>query len=203
MVANMRTAYLEQSDASQIAMVVPHLKEMNAERITHYIAEAEGFGFKRIHFKNEKTLFVACAIASGSMIKTEILNEHGLMNEDFFIDYIDTEYCLRLTSLGHRILAVNNAVLEHTLGAQTTHGKAHATNHSPQRRYTIYRNRTITWKMYMFKAPKYITYDIMASMFDMYRIIAYEGQKWPKIRSAVKGMMHGLFCSHKPSPQND
>lgn len=60
--------------------------------------------------------YVAHAISSGTIIKTIILNEIGLMNESLFIDYVDFEWCWRATHLGFRISANPFAKINHQLG---------------------------------------------------------------------------------------
>lgn len=55
-------------------------------------------------------------IASGCLIPAPILRVVGLMRVDFFIDWVDTEWCLRARDKGLRVYGVCSAVLEHTLG---------------------------------------------------------------------------------------
>lgn len=42
-------------------------------------------------------------ISSGSYIPVKVLDDVGYMDEDFFIDYVDTEWCLRAISKGYKI----------------------------------------------------------------------------------------------------
>ncbi len=201
MVKNMKQAYLHQPNGSEIAIIAPYIHENLKNYHPKYIIRNGSIFFKRSEFGQEPILDILCAIASGSLLKTSVLKEQGLMHEDFFIDYIDTEYCLRLIENNYHIIAVKNAILHHNLGAKTEHGIAGitltATNHSPQRRYTIYRNRVIVWKRYLLKVPSYIFYDILASLYDVARIILCEENKFSKLYNAAKGCVVGLFSSYK------
>lgn len=69
--------------------------------------------------KSDVPLLVAHAIASGSLIRTDIFRAVGKMDEDLFIDYVDFEWCWRATSKGKRILTVPSVVISHNLGDGT------------------------------------------------------------------------------------
>ncbi|MDR2129451.1 MAG: glycosyltransferase family 2 protein [Burkholderiaceae bacterium] len=55
-------------------------------------------------------------IASGCLIPVPVLRQIGLMREDFFIDWVDVEWCLRARVQGYHIWGVCDAALEHHLG---------------------------------------------------------------------------------------
>lgn len=56
-------------------------------------------------------------ISSGSLIPAAALREVGLLDDALFIDYVDTDWCLRAKSLGYTAIGVCGAVMEHNLGA--------------------------------------------------------------------------------------
>ena len=53
--------------------------------------------FGLISYSNnfQKKLDNKIVISSGLIVKSEIFNLVGLMNEEYFIDYVDTEFCFR------------------------------------------------------------------------------------------------------------
>jgi rhamnosyltransferase len=55
-------------------------------------------------------------IASGSLIRTSILQALGTMRSDLLIDHVDTEWALRGHNAGYNSYCVPNAVLIHSLG---------------------------------------------------------------------------------------
>jgi rhamnosyltransferase len=59
-------------------------------------------------------------IASGCLIPVHVLQAVGPMREDYFIDWVDVEWCLRATHHGYRLYGVCAAALEHTLGNRVT-----------------------------------------------------------------------------------
>ncbi|GAA5185119.1 rhamnosyltransferase [Acinetobacter kookii] len=84
---------------------------------------------------------VGIIISSGSLIPVSVLQDVGFMNEDFFIDYVDTEWCFRALQKGYKIYVSNKAVMYHSVGESTITllGKT-CPVHSPYRRYYRVRN---------------------------------------------------------------
>lgn len=87
-------------------------------------------------------------ISSGSLILVSVLQDVGLMNEDFFIDYVDTEWCFRALQKGYEIYVSNKAVMYHSVGESTITllGKT-CPVHSAYRRYYRVRNLFLMMKM--------------------------------------------------------
>jgi len=202
MATNMLTAYENHADKEQIAIIAPYIEEQNAKIEPKYMLSAGQLLFKRTGFGDKEILnnVLAC-IASGSLIKTSTIKELGLFKTQYFIDYIDTEFCLRVISANYKIIAVKNAILNHHLGEKTLHNvgeiRIPTSNHSAKRRFTIYRNRVWVWKKYLFKTPNYIFYDTLASFYDIFRIAAFEKEKFTKLKMVIKGLIVGLFKACK------
>jgi rhamnosyltransferase len=55
-------------------------------------------------------------IASGSLIRSSVLSEVGLMREDLFIDGVDTEWGLRARTLGWISFLIPQASMQHSIG---------------------------------------------------------------------------------------
>ena len=53
-------------------------------------------------------------------MKSETYQELGPFEDQLFIDYVDTEYALRMRAAGYRIVE-SNVVLNHSLGKMTPH----------------------------------------------------------------------------------
>ncbi len=80
-------------------------------------------------------------IASGCLIPAPALRAVGAMREDFFIDWVDTEWCLRARDRGWRIYGACGAVLEHTLGDKVVRVLGREIPcHAPWRHYYQARN---------------------------------------------------------------
>jgi rhamnosyltransferase len=84
---------------------------------------------------------VDIVISSGTMANREALAIIGMMNEDFFIDYVDTEWCLRARDRGVPIRIIPTAIMMHSIGDNSLDLKyLKVPVHSPARRYYRVRN---------------------------------------------------------------
>lgn len=55
-------------------------------------------------------------ISSGCMVRREVVENIGLPRADFFMDFIDFEYCLRARSHGYNVAVVTRSQLSHEIG---------------------------------------------------------------------------------------
>jgi rhamnosyltransferase len=72
---------------------------------------------KKVHFsKNSEPALVDLIISSGSCLNLKTLNFVGLMDEDLFIDFVDTDWSLRCKEKKVPIYIMPNAILKHSIG---------------------------------------------------------------------------------------
>jgi rhamnosyltransferase len=62
-------------------------------------------------------------ITSGSLLWLAAASVIGPFREDFFIDYIDTEYCWRARALGYRLLKTKKPLMSHSIGLDDARGE--------------------------------------------------------------------------------
>ena len=83
-------------------------------------------------------------ISSGSLIPLPVLERLGPFDEGFFIDHIDTDFCLRANDQQMRLLVASAAGMEHELGHAHQRlwwwGWRELPVHPPLRLYYIFRN---------------------------------------------------------------
>ena len=134
-------------------------------------------------------------ISSGSLIRMTVLDKVGEMNEDFFIDHIDTEWILRAKALGYRSFGVCDAIMEHSVGFTTFRiwvGRWRNTPlHSPERNYYLFRNSIRLYGMP--HAPwRWVLYDIvrLVALAVVYPVTA--PGSWSRLRFMARGIWHGL-----------
>ena len=138
-------------------------------------------------------------MASGSFIPNKRFKEIGLMREDFWIDYIDYEFSLRVRKQGYKILGVGGARLNHRLGITQqikVLGKTFSYQvHPAFRRYTIYRNRVKVIKEYSMLFPDFLIFEILSIAKDLLKLVLLEDQKFTKLRSIIIGIVDGFKSS--------
>jgi GT2 family glycosyltransferase len=60
--------------------------------------------------------FADLVISSGCMVRRDVVEKVGLPRTDFFIDFVDFEYCLRARSKGFKLAIVTSAKFAHEIG---------------------------------------------------------------------------------------
>ena len=97
-----------------LVMLYPETKLLNTSGNNyHYL----GFGYCGNYRKELKakilTKDIAFASGSAMMLRVDLLKKYGNLDKDYFIYNEDMEYCLRLRSLGFKIVLVNDAIFYH------------------------------------------------------------------------------------------
>ncbi|WP_157718114.1 glycosyltransferase family 2 protein [Halopseudomonas xinjiangensis] len=118
----------------------------------HFDAE-QGFGYPVVDIAPNGTrrkwqpetlsspIDVSVAISSGTLVRRGVFDQVGLMDESLFIDYVDTEWCLRCVQKGYFVRVEPAARLEHSLGLRSASlGRFRIPIHRPERRYYRIRN---------------------------------------------------------------
>lgn len=131
-------------------------------------------------------------MTSGNLLNLKTYSKAGPFEEKFFIDYIDYEYCLRLNSMGFKVLTVNTVHLTHNLGTLEKRKfffrNVAVTHHSPERLYYRTRNRLFIIKVYKIFFPDFCNKEKWGIVNDLIKIILYEKDKRVKIRMVLKGI---------------
>ena len=117
-------------------------------------------------------------ISSGSLIRTCVLQEIGLMRDELFIDWVDIEWGLRARSRGYRSYIVPTTVLRHSVGDAGIKvlGREFSL-HSDIRNCYIVRNatfllrvRTMGWEWRVVTVPRIPRYILLYSWYSGHRV---------------------------------
>jgi rhamnosyltransferase len=166
-----------------------------------------GSGFRERHRYSPKTAKLeSCGdewdelitvITSGSLLSLAAFSRIGPFREDFFIDYVDTEYCIRARANGYRMVKTRRPLMSHSIGRPTQHRllwmKKWTSNHSADRRYYIARNHTVMVR----ESGRYIwgawaLVGLLSCITALKRIALYEQSKGSKIAAVFRGWWDGV-----------
>lgn len=149
------------------------------------------------NFKSIRKIRAVIAITSGMLITYSRYREIGPFRDDYFIDFIDNEYCLRATKKGYRVRFNCDVVLDHAIGRRSLQRFCGVTikpnHHPPLRRYYIARNGTRTAMDFAVPFPSYLSLLFARMVHELISILAYEKQKSKKIYALMQGFYHGLI----------
>ena len=145
MVKALLDAYLRlKQDGILAAGVGPQCIDPESRRPTFFV-RFSAFSRRRLPCRDGSVVLQAdVLITSGSLIPIWALGAVGMMDEDLFIDHVDTDWCLRARARGYPLFGVCSAVISHSLGDGTRtfwlFGTRAIHMHSPLRMYYYVRN---------------------------------------------------------------
>jgi rhamnosyltransferase len=136
-------------------------------------------------------------LTSGSLVSIDALQTIGSFRDDFFIDCVDHEYCLRARAHGFQVAMTSKPVMEHGIGHLTEHRllwkSVGTSNHSPVRQYFMTRNTLILAREYFGMEPRWILNYLWAWVKSIILILLFEEERLSKIRNIFRGCVDGLL----------
>jgi rhamnosyltransferase len=134
-------------------------------------------------------------IASGTLVDLRQLPKVGNMREDYFIDHVDTEWCVRARRAGFSLKVVPTARLSHQLGDRVFRvwffGWREIALHQPLRDYFMARNTLLMLRDSPVPAALAIylvTRLIVLSGF----FLAFAPMRIVRARQIARGIAHGI-----------
>ena len=140
----------------------------------------------------EKPVQVDLVISSGTMTTAGVFEKTGLFDEDFFIDFVDVEWCLRCKKAGVPIFVIPDAVLLHKIGSgDVAVGDKKILVHSPMRTYYKVRN---SFLLFYKKAGVLFTIrQILPAVLHNFLLIFSAKDKGAYCKYYFLGILHGIF----------
>jgi rhamnosyltransferase len=134
-------------------------------------------------------------VSSGSLISLAVLEKLGEMNEGYFIDHVDTEWCLRARAQGLKLYGVCRARLLHTLGDKVLRvwfGRwREVAVHSPLRDYFMCRNTILMLRNPFMVGSWRIALLVRLAMFMVFFGFGVSPRN-RRLKMMFKGLLHGF-----------
>ncbi len=196
MVSEMLRSYenLEDKTKEKTVMVAPLVFDNNFGKLLPSVVTTNLMNRKITNPDHD--CFVHLHITSGSLLKNSALADIGLMNEYYFIDYIDFDYCFRVLNKGHKILLSRNAVLRHSLADCKRKLGLRFREHNAVRVYYQTRNRLFAALKYGGKYRSFLYSEILRFIGKLFKIIFLESNKREKLRMYLKGIRDFVQENH-------
>lgn len=210
MVSAMEQAYQQAENRLNIGLIAPNLIDSATGEQRYYLRPWFAYWFERKYFDAATPVIdhVLTVAASGSLIPARVLQQDDMqMDEDFIIDCVDTDFCLRLVTEGMRILAVRDAKLHYKIRAAKPRRlfglTVQVATSLPERRYYLYRNRFKLWVRYAAERPSFLIHDVIRTVAGLWRIILFEEEKNTKFKAVTQGFWDALRGLRGPRPGSD
>lgn len=136
------------------------------------------------------------SLTSGALIPVWVFDKVGLFSSNYFIDYVDHEYCFRIRAAGYLIADSTTAVLLHSAGhpqGSSIWGfEFRPTHHNAIRRYYISRNRVAVYRTYFAVFPSWIARSMYDDLRETIKCFLGEEDRGRKARNFLRGTWDGL-----------
>ncbi|AOW79004.1 hypothetical protein A3Q34_06080 [Colwellia sp. PAMC 20917] len=152
-----------------------------------------GLRTKIIPSKNSASFYTNTAISSGTAVKTSVFNIVGKMLDNLFIDYVDTEWCLRCHHAGIKVLILPDNQMIHSIGDKSFNVLGFTVPvHSAYRRYYRVRNSFVMLRLKhipIFLGIREVTFSIIHQLL---LVITQKGKRKEYIKYGAIGLLHGI-----------
>jgi rhamnosyltransferase len=180
----------------KLAVLAPVIFEKLTNHLATYLRARNKWFFEHVHCRPGYLRNLTFVITSGSLYNLKIYRTIGPFREEFFIDAVDTEYCLRANQLGYEVSVVCSARLNHALGSRQKKlilgRKKYPTFHSPLRWYYISRNRVFMLGNYALRFPHWFFFEMSITLTWLGRMILFEDQRTLKSKAFFLGIWDGI-----------
>lgn len=192
--ATMLSSAGELIDDPAVGMLVP-LPVHRETRLSYPpLLWRDGFVRPQEELLRQPVWYADMAIASGSMVRKEVVRAIGLPRSDFFMDFFDFEYCLRMRSSHYRIAVINGFRFYHVLGdtrVRRIAGRDHVwAEHPPFREYYMSRNLTY-FCLRLFPSRRAKLFAILYLLRHSLAIILFGSSRLACLRKLLQGMHDG------------
>jgi rhamnosyltransferase len=134
-------------------------------------------------------------IASGSLIPMQAVDSVGLMDEAFFVDQVDVDWCLRAGAAGYGVYCTSSAQLQHAIGDEVVHfwmfGQRELAVHAPMRDYFYFRN-SLRLMFSSHTAPAWRRFWVRRLLRLFVLQPLFVPPRWQRLRAMVSGVWAAL-----------
>lgn len=114
------TSLLEPLKYDEVCVTSPSIVDLNSG-FRYPLVNINALGIVKKSYKVSKSLTkVSIAISSGMAVKSSVFSQVGLFDEDYFIDYVDTDFCLKCRACSIDVYVSPGAVMQHPISDKMT-----------------------------------------------------------------------------------
>lgn len=179
------------------AIIGSRIYDVNLHSFAKHPCRSGWFFARRFCPENGVLTEALMVIASGTLLPRRVYELVGGMREDFFIDYVDWEYCLRAQKkFSVPTVVCGAAVLDHARGERVGRRVLGITVHPPgysaMRYGYIFRNRARLLSEYFFRSRAFVCFELIATVRDFLLLFAEDrpfSLMWLALRQWFSGFV--------------
>jgi rhamnosyltransferase len=138
----------------------------------------------------------ALPMTSGALMPVWIFDTIGWFASEYFIDFVDREYCCRIRAAGYLVADSRHTILLHAAGNPATTTilgyTFHPSHHSAMRHYYMSRNSVVFYRKYFRLFPGLVLNSVYEQLKGTIRCLVAEKDRARKFRNFLLGTWDGL-----------
>lgn len=136
-------------------------------------------------------------ITSGSMVSLSAVRAIGNFREEFFIDCVDFEFCLRARSRGFAVVEILEPIMTHSIGnpkpVRLLWIRGRTANHRPWRWYYMARNNAVLIAEYLWKDPFWGFRAGFTLAYTLLLSLIFDDSPWQRLKYVILGLSDAVF----------
>ena len=152
----------------------------------------------------EGDYMVVCktVITSGCLMCLPVWDDLGRFRDDYFIDGIDHEICLRGRSKGLVVSRHGRVLMKHRIGERSANYRILPYLHTPVRKYYSMRNGTQNILRYATSEPLWAVRKSATLAWEVVIALLFEPDRRRKMRAMFRGLRDGLTSRMGAAPDD-
>lgn len=134
-------------------------------------------------------------ITSGMLVRRAVLDAVGPFREDFFVDCVDQDFCLRARQAGWRVVQDRSVHLPHSLGDTRWRGwgplRLRSTQHPTWRLYWAARNTMVLAREHWRSEPAWVATTVALLGYVAVTVALFEPPRRPRLARMARGVRDG------------
>lgn len=135
-------------------------------------------------------------ITSGMLVRRAALDATGPFREDFFVDCVDQDFCLRVRRAGWRVVQDARVRLPHSLGETRWRGvgplRLRSTAHATWRLYWTARNGAVLGREHLRTEPAWVATSAALQAYVALTVLLFEPPRLRRLSTLLHGARDGL-----------
>jgi rhamnosyltransferase len=135
-------------------------------------------------------------ITSGMLVRRSCLEEVGPFREAFFVDCVDTDFCLRVRRAGHRVVRDAGLVLPHSIGSGRDHRLGPLTvrvlHYPAWRHYWIVRNGLVLTREFGARERGFALTNALFTARWLVVTALFDDRRRSALPAVLRGLLDGL-----------
>lgn len=183
------------SETDRVAAAGPLWRDARTGEMGHFVRLTR-WGAIKVQAPIAAIIPVDFLISSGTVISLREIELIGPFDETFFIEHVDTDWCLRARAMGYTLLGVATAKLDHAFGEATLTapllgGGRRFFLYPAERQYYLVRNSIALWHR-PYAPIEWIMHDIRRTVALLCWHVLFVPPRWTRLKCMWRGICDGF-----------